>query len=335
MFEGIEFLNKQWFWALLVLPLALLWYIFKHKKQTAELNISSLKGFKINSSWLPKFKHGLFIIRLLAIALLITALARPRTVDVSSKTKTTRGIDIVMAIDVSASMLAKDLSPNRLEALKDVAAEFIKGRPNDRIGLVEYAGESYTRTPVTSDKSIVLRSLKDIKYNTIIEGGTAVGMGLATAVNRLKDSKAKGKVIILLTDGVNNTGFIDPKIASELALEYGIKTYTIGLGTNGMALSPVSISPRTGEFQYARIQVEIDEVLLKDIAEVTGGKYFRATDNKKLQEIYSEINKLEKTEIEEFKFYNYEEKYRSLVLLSGLLLLIEFLLRNTIFRSFV
>ena len=335
MFEGIEFLNKQWFWALLVLPLALLWYIFKHKKQTAELNISSLKGFKINSSWLPKFKHGLFIIRLLAIALLITALARPRTVDVSSKTKTTRGIDIVMAIDVSASMLAKDLSPNRLEALKDVAAEFIKGRPNDRIGLVEYAGESYTRTPVTSDKSIVLRSLKDIKYNTVIEGGTAVGMGLATAVNRLKDSKAKGKVIILLTDGVNNTGFIDPKIASELALEYGIKTYTIGLGTNGMALSPVSISPRTGEFQYARIQVEIDEVLLKDIAEVTGGKYFRATDNKKLQEIYSEINKLEKTEIEEFKFYNYEEKYRSLVLLSGLLLLIEFLLRNTIFRSFV
>jgi Ca-activated chloride channel family protein len=180
-----------------------------------------------------------------------------------------------------------------------------------------------------------LRSLKDIKYNTIIEGGTAVGMGLATAVNRLKDSKAKGKVIILLTDGVNNTGFIDPKIASELALEYGIKTYTIGLGTNGMALSPVSISPRTGEFQYARIQVEIDEVLLKDIAEVTGGKYFRATDNKKLQEIYSEINKLEKTEIEEFKFYNYEEKYRSLVLLAGLLLLIEFLLRNTLFRSFV
>lgn len=335
MFEGIDFLNMQWFWAFLVLPLALLWYILKHKKQTAELNISSLKGFKITNSLLPKFKHSLFILRLLAIALLITALARPRTVDVSSKTKTTRGIDIVMAIDVSASMLAKDLSPNRLEALKNVAAEFIKGRPNDRIGLVEYAGESYTRTPVTSDKSIVLRSLKDIKYNTIIEGGTAVGMGLATAVNRLKDSKAKGKVIILLTDGVNNSGFIDPKIASELAVEYGIKTYTIGLGTNGMALSPVAIDSRTGDFQYARIQVEIDEALLKQIAEVTGGKYFRATNNKKLQEIYSEINKLEKTEIEEFKFYNYEELYRPLVLLAGFLLLIEFLLRNTLFRSFV
>ena len=191
MFESVEFVNKQWFWALLVLPIAIVWHLFKYKKQTAELKISSLKGFKLTSSVLPKLKQGLFILRLLAIALLITALARPQTVDVSSKTKTTRGIDIVMAIDVSASMLAKDLSPNRLEALKNVAAEFIKGRPNDRIGLVEYAGESYTRTPVTSDKSIVLRSLKDIQYNTIIEGGTAVGMGLATAVNRLKDSKAK------------------------------------------------------------------------------------------------------------------------------------------------
>ena len=335
MFEGIDFLNKQWFWALLVLPLALVWYIFKHKKQTAELKISSIKGFKGTHSVLPKLKHGLFILRLLALGLIITALARPQTVDVSSKTKTTRGIDIVMAIDVSASMLAKDLSPNRLEALKNVAAEFIKGRPNDRIGLVEYAGESYTRTPVTSDKSIVLRSLKDIKYNTIIEGGTAIGMGLATAVNRIKDSKAKSKVIILLTDGVNNTGFIDPKIASELAVEYGIKTYTIGLGTNGMALSPVAIDPRNGQFQYARVPVEIDEVLLKDIAKVTGGLYFRATNNKKLEEIYNEINKLEKTDVEEFKYYNYEEKFRPLILLAGLLLLIEFLLRNTLFGSFV
>lgn len=334
MFEGIEFLNKQWFWALLVLPLAIVWYLFKHKKQTAELKISSLKGFKVSHSVLPKLKHGLFVLRLLALALIVTALARPQTVDISSKTKTTRGIDIVMAIDVSASMLAKDLSPNRLEALKNVAAEFIKGRPNDRIGLVEYAGESYTRTPVTSDKSIVLRSLRDIQYNTIIEGGTAVGMGLATAVNRLKDSKAKSKVIILLTDGVNNTGFIDPKIASELAIEYGIKTYTIGLGTNGMALSPVALDPRGG-FQYARVQVEIDEVLLKEIAKVTGGKYFRATNNKKLEEIYSEINKLEKTDVEEFKYYNRQEKFRPLVILAGLLLVIEFLLRNTLFRSFI
>jgi Ca-activated chloride channel family protein len=334
MFEGIEFLNKGFFWLLLVLPLAVLWYIFKHQKQTAELKISSLKGFKVTNSWLPKFKHVLFALRLLALALLITALARPQSVDVSTRTKTTRGIDIVMAIDVSASMLAKDLSPNRLEALKKVAADFIMGRPNDRIGLVEYAGESYTKTPITSDKGIVLRSLKSIKYNTIIEGGTAIGMGLATSVNRLKDSKATSKVIILLTDGVNNSGFIDPKIASELAVEYGIKTYTIGLGTNGMALSPVAILPN-GNFQYGRIQVEIDEELLKEIAAVTGGKYFRATNNKKLEEIYDEINKLEKTEIEEFKFYNYDEKYRSLVILAGLLLLMELLLRFTVFRSFV
>ena len=334
MFEGIEFLNKEFFWLLLLLPLSMLWYIFKHKKQTAELKISSIKGFKVTNSVLPKIKHLLFVLRLLALAVLIMALARPQTVDVSTKTKTTRGIDIVMAIDVSASMLAKDLSPNRLEALKKVASEFIKGRPNDRIGLVEYAGESYTKTPITSDKAIVLRSLRDIKYNTIIEGGTAIGMGLATAVNRLKDSKATSKVIILLTDGVNNSGFIDPKIASELAVEYGIKTYTIGLGTNGMALSPIAILPN-GSFQYGRVQVEIDEELLEEIAQVTGGKYFRATNNKKLVEIYEEINKLEKTEIEEFKFYNYEEKYRALVLLAGLLLILELLLRITIFRSFV
>ena len=334
MFENIEFLNKELFWLMLLLPLALVWYVFTYNKQTAELKISSIKGFKSTSSVWSKLKHLLFAFRLIALALLITAIARPRTVDVSTRTKTTRGIDIVMAIDVSASMLAKDLRPNRLEALKQVASDFIDGRPNDRIGLVEYAGEAYTKTPITSDKSIVQRSLRDIKYNTIIEGGTAIGMGLATSVNRLKDSRAKSKVIILLTDGVNNSGFIDPKIASELAVEYGIKVYTIGLGTNGMALSPISINPN-GSFRYGRQQVEIDEELLEEIAEVTGGKYFRATNNKKLVEIYNEINKLEKTEIEEKKYYNYEEKYRPLILLAGLLLLIELLLRNTIFRSFV
>ncbi len=334
MFEGIEFVNKEFFWLLLLLPIAIIWYVFKHNKQTAELKISSIKGFKFTNALLPKLRHLLFVFRLLALALLITALARPRTSDESTKTKTTRGIDIVMAIDVSASMLAKDLLPNRLEALKNVASDFIKGRPNDRIGLVEYAGESYTKTPITSDKAIVIRSLNEIKYNTIIEGGTAIGTGLATAVNRIKDSKAISKVIILLTDGVNNSGFIDPKIASELALEYGIKVYTIGLGTNGMALSPIGILPN-GDFQYNRVQVEIDEDLLKEIANVTGGKYFRATNNKKLEEIYDEINKLEKTDIEEIKFITYQEKYRPLVVLAGMLLMLEWLLRNSIFRSFV
>ena len=285
-----------------------------------------------NAIW-SALKHFLTGLRLIAVILVVLALARPQTVDVSSKTKTTRGIDIVMAIDVSASMLAKDLKPNRLEALKNVAADFIKGRPNDRIGLVEYAGESYTKTPITSDKSIVLQSLRDIKYNTVITGGTAIGMGLATAVNRIKDSKAKSKIIILLTDGVNNAGFIDPQTASELAVEYGIKTYTIGLGTNGMALSPIAI--RNGVFQYGKAQVEIDEELLKQIAEVTGGKYFRANNNRKLKEIYKEIDKLEKTEVEEFKFYNYEEKFRPLIWIALVLLMFEFLLRFTIFRSFI
>jgi len=332
--EGIEFFNKQWFWLLLVIPIIIGWYILKNSQQTAELKMPNLKGFELTTTWLPTFRHVLFVLRIIALGLLITALARPQTVDVSTKTKTTRGIDIVIAIDVSASMLAKDLKPNRLEALKNVAGDFIKGRPNDRIGLVEYAGESYTKTPITSDKSIVLKSLQEIKYNTIIEGGTAIGMGLATSVNRLKNSKAKSKVIILLTDGVNNSGFIDPSTASELAVEYGIKTYTIGLGTNGMALSPIGILPNN-EFQYGRVQVTIDEALLKEIAKATGGKYFRATNNQKLKEIYTEINKLEKTDVEEFKFYNYEEKYRALVLFAGFLLLIELILRYTIFRSFI
>jgi Ca-activated chloride channel family protein len=333
MLQGIEFTHTELLWLLLLLPPLLLWYVVKHKKQTAVLEISNTSGLVKGSLFWTVLKHCLFGFRTLALVLIIVAMARPQSVDVSTKTKKTRGIDIVMAIDVSASMLAKDLKPNRLEALKDVAGKFIARRPNDRIGLVEYAGESYTRTPVTSDKNIIFSSLKDIKYNTIITGGTAIGMGLATAVNRIKDSEAKSKIIILLTDGVNNSGFIDPLTASELASEYGIKTYTIGLGSNGMALSPVAI--RNGKIQYSRIQVEIDEKLLKEIAEGTGGKYFRATNNKKLEEIYAEINQLEKTEIEEFKYYNYEEKFRPLVLWALALLVFEFLLRHTLLKSFI
>ena len=254
--------------------------------------------------------------------------------DVSTRTKTNKGIDIVMAIDVSSSMLAQDLKPNRLSSLKRVATSFIDDRMSDRIGLVIYAGESYTKTPITSDRAIVKNALREIRYEGLIEDGTAIGMGLATAVNRLKDSRAKSKVIILLTDGVNNSGFIDPKIASELAVEYEIKTYTIGLGSNGTARAPVGILPN-GKFQYGMTKVEIDEELLKTIAKNTGGLYFRATDNKKLEEIYDEINKLEKTEVEEFKYYNYEEKFRPLILLALTLILIEWLARNTIFKSFI
>lgn len=329
-----EYVNPEFFWLLLLLPLLVAWFIWKRHQQTASLTISSLTGFKTAKNWLAKLRPVLLVLRLLALAAIIVALARPRTVDESTRIKTTKGIDIVMAIDVSASMLARDLRPSRLEALKTVAARFINARPNDRIGLVEYAGESFTKTPLTSDKSIVLSSLKGLRYNTVIDPGTAIGMGLATAVNRLKDSRAKSKVIILLTDGVNNTGFIDPKIASELAVEFGIKVYTIGLGTNGMAQSPIGIRP-DGSFQYGSIQVEIDEELLKEIAATTGGQYFRATSTTKLNEIYDEINKLEKTDIEEFKYTNYEEKFRPLVLLALGLLGLEFLLRYTLFRSFV
>lgn len=332
MFENVEFANPQFFWLLLLLPLALLWYFFKRKEEIPSLKISSIKGFTVGSL-ASKLKPLLFVLRLLALAAIITALARPQTEDISTRTKTTKGIDIVMAIDVSSSMLARDLKPNRLSALKDVAGDFIKQRPNDRIGLVGYAGESYTKTPITSDKSIVLSALREISYGEL-EDGTAIGMGLATSVNRLKESKAISKVIILLTDGVNNSGFIEPSTAADLAVEFGIKTYTIGLGTNGNALSPVAYN-RDGTFRYGMRQVEIDEKLLKEIAKATGGKYFRATDNEKLEEIYDEINKLEKTEIEEFKYYKYEEKFRPLILLAGILLLLEWGLRNSIFKSFI
>lgn len=333
MLENIEFAHPYFFWLLLVLPLAILWYILKRKKETAVLTMSSTKGFKTTGSFLAKLKPLLFVLRLLALTFFIVALARPQSKDISSRTKTTKGIDIVMAIDVSSSMLAKDLKPNRLLALKNVAGNFIKERVNDRIGLVVYSGESFTKTPITSDKAIVLNALSQVNYG-LLDDGTAIGMGLATAVNRLKESKAKSKVIILLTDGVNNAGFIEPQTAAGLAVEFGIKVYTIGLGTNGMALTPVAYNP-DGSFRYGLRDVEIDEDLLKTIASETGGKYFRATNNEKLEEIYEEINKLEKTEIEEFKYTQFEERFRPLVLIGLGLILIEFLMRNTLFRSFI
>ncbi|WP_046743312.1 vWA domain-containing protein [Kordia zhangzhouensis] len=335
MIGNYSFAHPEFFWLLLFIPLAIVWYVWKKPKQLAAVKMSSLQGFKTTPSILPKLKPILFILRLLALVALITALARPQTKEVSTRIKTNKGIDIVMAIDVSASMLARDLKPNRLSALKRVAAEFIDGRPSDRIGLVVYAGESFTKTPITTDKNIIQNALKDIKYeHGELVGGTAIGMGLATAVNRLKDSKAKSKVIILLTDGVNNAGFIEPQIASELALEYGIKTYTIGIGTNGMASTPFALNP-DGTIMFRNMQVEIDEKLLQEIAQTTGGKYFRATNSKKLAEIYEEINKLEKTEIEEFRYTNYEEKFRIFVFFAGILLLIEIVLRTTVFRSFI
>lgn len=332
--EKITFLNPEFFWLFILIPFAIAWLFWKRKHQSATLKISSTKGFKGSTTIMARLKPYLGVLRILSLSLLIVALARPRTVDISNKTKTTKGIDIVMAVDVSGSMLAKDLKPNRMEALKEVAGNFASERPNDRIGLVVYASEAYTKTPVTSDKAVVLEAIKSIKYDQVLQDGTGIGMGLATAVNRLKDSKAKSKVIILLTDGVNNAGFIEPETAADIAKQYGIKVYTIGIGTNGMAEFPYAVAPN-GQFLFKMMKVEIDERLMQSIAKKTDGKYFRATSNSKLAEIYNEINKLETTEIEELKFYDYDEKFRILVLLAGFLLLVEIGLRNTVYKSFI
>jgi Ca-activated chloride channel family protein len=335
MMHGITFMNPEFFWLFLLLPAAIGWYVLTRNRQVATLKVSSVSGFGAKKSWTRFVGQGLFVLRLLGLSLLIVAMARPRTVDVSNKTKTTKGIDIVMAVDVSSSMLAKDLKPNRLAALRRVATDFVEARPNDRIGLVLYAGEAYTRTPVTSDKAIVEEALGDIKYQgNILQDGTAIGMGLATAINRLKDSKAKSHIVILLTDGVNNAGTIEPETASDIAREYGIKVYTIGLGTNGNAEFPYAIAPN-GDFLFRMMPVEIDETLMKKIARNTGGKYFRASSNSKLAEIYDEINKLETTEIKELRYYDYDEKFRPFALAAGVLLLLELGLRQTVFRSFI
>jgi Ca-activated chloride channel family protein len=330
----LEFLNPEYFILLVVIPFLILWYYLNRNKLNNSIKFSNSGAFENSANFYSNFKLLLKVFRLISLALIITALARPQIIDTSTRVKTNSGIDIIMAIDVSASMLAKDLKPNRLDALKNVADEFIKNRVSDRIGLVEYAGESYTKTPLTTDKGIILKSLREIKYNNIIEGGTAIGMGLATSVNRIKDSKSKSKVIILLTDGVNNAGFIDPLTAAELAKEYDIKIYSIGLGTNGLALSPVGINAR-GKLNYANIQVEIDEELLTQISEMSGGKYFRATDNSKLKEIYDEIDKLEKTETEEFKYYSVDEKFRVFLIPAIILIVFELLMKFTILKSFI
>ena len=322
----VTFLNPEFLWLFLVLPIAIAWLFYKRNQLSATLKMSSLEPFKQNRSILAKAKPFLLVIRLLALAFIIIALARPRSVDVTSKSKTTKGVDIVMAIDVSSSMLANDLKPNRLEALKKVASTFVQDRVNDRIGLIVYAGESYTRTPVTSDKAILLQSLKTIEYDdSILADGTGIGVGLATAINRIKDSKAKSRIVILLTDGVNNSGTIDPRTAADIAKEYGIKVYTIGIGTNGKALFPVA-KDANGKLVFKMMQ---------EIAKTTDAKYFRATSNRKLKAIYDEINKLETTEIDEQKFYNYDEKYRMFALIAFVLLGIELVARNTIFRGIV
>ena len=301
----------------------------KQKKSEATIQISDAQVYAHTpKSYKNYLLHLPFILRIFALIMLIIVLARPQTTDSWQNTEI-EGIDIMLAMDISTSMLAEDLKPNRLEAAKDVAAEFIAGRPNDNIGISLFAGESFTQCPLTVDHTVLLNLLKDMKCG-LIEDGTALGMGIANATTRLKNSKAKSKVIILLTDGVNNKGDISPLTAAEIAKSFGIRIYTIGLGTNGMAPYPY---PMGGTTHYVNVPVEIDENTLNQIAISTDGNYFRATSNSKLKEVYKEIDKLEKTKLNVKEFSKRQEEYRLFAWISFFCILIEILLRNTILKK--
>lgn len=326
---GFEFANPKYFLLLVLLVPMILWYVFKEKQSHADLQFSSLRAFRgIRHAGRVWLRHLLFACKVLAIVFLVTALARPQSSN-SWQTYSSEGIDIVLGLDISTSMLARDFTPDRLEAAKEVAIKFILERPQDRIGLVVFAGESFTQCPLTTDQAVLVNLLREVQSG-MIEDGTAIGLGLANAVNRLKDSPAKSKVVILLTDGVNNRGSIAPVTAAELAKTYGIRVYTIGVGTYGEAPYPVQTP---FGIQLQNVPVEIDEAVLKQIASVTGGQYFRATDNDKLQQIYNEIDQLEKSKVEVKHFSKREEQYFWFGLVGMLLLVTEALLRYTLLRK--
>ncbi len=329
MWDNITFANKEFFYLFLLFPIIIAWYWWKYREQFPEFKLSSLQGFfQTSPSLRVRLRFLPIILRFIALSLLIIALARPQS-SLSEEKVTTEGIDIVVAMDISSSMLAEDLKPNRLQASKNVAAQFVDDRENDRIGLIVFAGESFTQCPITTDHSVVKNLLKEIKSG-IIEDGTAIGMGLANAVNRLKESEAKSKVVILLTDGDNNAGFIDPVTAAEAAIQFGVRVYTIGLGSRGEAPYPVKTP---FGIQYQNIEANIDEPLLKNIAEITNGKYFRATSNQSLVAVYEEIDQLEKSKIEMTAFTRKSEKFFPYALWAGIIFLLELLLRYTWFRS--
>lgn len=324
-----NYANPQFFWLLLLLPLLGLWYWFKEKKGRPAVTFSTLSPLgNYKPSAKVYLRHSLFLLRLVALFFIIVALARPQS---SSKQQnvTSEGIDIILSMDISTSMLAEDLKPNRVEASKKMAEEFVGNRPDDRIGLVVFAGESFTQCPLTTDHSVLKNLFGSIKSGQI-KDGTALGEGLATAVNRIKDSKAKSKVIILLTDGVNNSGAIAPQTAAEIAEAFKVRVYTIGVGTHGVAPYPFQTPFGT---QYQNVPVDIDEATMKAIAKTTGGKYFRATNNKKLKLIYEEIDRLEKTKIEVSEFRKYAEEYLPFAIIAGLALLLEMLLRYSLLKN--
>jgi Ca-activated chloride channel family protein len=328
--KDIVFANKPMLWLLLLLPVYLVWYIWKGRNNQAELRVSSLINLKnIPTSFRQYLRHVVFVLRALAIALLIVILARPQSLS-SWKNVSSEGINIIIALDISSSMLAEDLKPNRVEASKSVAMSFIDNRPNDRIGLVVFSGESFTQCPLTNDHA-VLKNLFAGIHPGMVEDGTAIGMGLATAISRI-DTTEKSNVIILLTDGVNNQGSIDPLTAADMARAYKTRVYTVGLGTKGKALAPVA-RDAAGRYQYDYVDVEIDEDVLRKVAEITGGKYFRATDTEKLKKIYQEIDRMEKNIIQEKNFTNRKDLFFPLAVAALILLMLEFLLKNTVFRS--
>lgn len=323
------FANIEYLFLLLLLIPYIVWYIMKRKRNEATLQISDArvyahtpKSFRIYLLHLP------FVLRIIALVFVILVLARPQTTN-SWQNSEIEGIDIMLTIDVSTSMLAEDLKPNRLEAAKDVAAEFINGRPNDNIGITLFAGESFTQCPLTTDHAVLLNLFQNIQTG-IIEDGTAIGMGVANAVSRLKDSNAKSKVIILLTDGTNNKGDISPLTAAEIAKSFGIRVYTIGVGTNGTAPYPY---PTAAGVHYVNLPVEIDEKMLTQIAGITDGNYYRATSNSKLKEVYEQIDKLEKTKLNVKEYSKRQEEYRLFALIAFLCILLEVILRNSVLKK--
>jgi Ca-activated chloride channel homolog len=326
--SNYTFVNREFFY-LLIIPIAILiWYILKYKFVSSTILFSDTHSISKTITLKQRLRHLPYILKIIAAALLIIAIARPQST-ANWEESATEGIDIVLAMDISGSMLARDLKPDRLEASKDVAMDFISKRKNDRVGLVIFAGESFTQCPLTTDHNVLLNLFKDVKSG-MVEDGTAIGMGLATAVNRLKDSKAISKVIILLTDGVNNSGMVPPLTAAEIAQKFGIRVYTIGVGTEGFA--PYPFQTPFG-IQYQDVEVKIDEKTLQDIAILTDGKYFRATNNNSLKEIYKDIDALEKSKIEVTEFHKRSEEFLPFALWALGLLFLGFILQITYLKQ--
>jgi Ca-activated chloride channel family protein len=328
---NLQFAHPGYFYLLLLIPAAVTWYIYRHNRVQGDLQIPEISPFsKIRKGPRVIFRHTPFILRIFVYVLLIVVLARPQSTN-KWEDETVEGIDIMLVLDVSNSMLACDFSPNRIEASKDVANDFVLGRTNDRIGLVLFGGESFTQCPLTTDHAVLLNLLHDVKVGMIEDESTAIGLGLANAVKRLKDSNARSRVVIMATDGQNNAGSIDPLTAAEIARTFGIRVYTIGVGTHGRA--PFPVRNVFGDWVYMQMKVDIDEPMLKQIAEMTKGEYFRAASNQKLKDIYAQIDKLEKTKIDVKKYARKHEEYRRFAIAALILVVLEILLRNTVLRT--